>query len=57
MKKEIKIHEGLSEEEKRHLKEAFNKMGYSGYIEPTPKNGCLSIIIVVFILTVATFIV
>ena len=39
MKTKIKIHGELSEEEKRHLEEAFNKMGYSGRIKPdTPKE-------------------
>lgn len=36
------------EEEKKLLR---------GYVIETPKSGCLSIIIMVFILTVATFIV
>lgn len=34
MSVEIRFPENLSEEEKRHLEEAFNKMGYSGCIEP-----------------------
>ena len=30
---------------------------FIGYVQETPKSGCLSIIIIVFILTVATIIV
>ena len=52
MKKEIRIPEELSEEEARRIAEPMR-----GYIIKTPKSGCLSIIIVVFILAAATVIV
>lgn len=39
MSVENKFPEGLSEEQKRHLEEVFNKLDYSGCIDPnTPKE-------------------